>query len=143
MLAIRLTRTGSKKRPFYHIVAADSRRARDGRYIERLGYFNPIARGKELRLQLDMERVTVRQQQGAQISDRVRALLKEYENPENGKLAKKEAKKTNKLAAAEKAEAEKVAAEKAEAEKVEAEKAEAEKAEVKKADAEEQTAGDN
>ena len=57
MVSIRLSRGGSKKRPFYHIVAADSRRARDGKYIERLGFFNPIAQGGEDTLRLDNERI--------------------------------------------------------------------------------------
>ncbi|OQX47923.1 MAG: 30S ribosomal protein S16, partial [Candidatus Sedimenticola endophacoides] len=53
MVKIRLARTGAKKRPFYHIVVADSRQARDGRYIERVGFFNPVAVGGEERLRLD------------------------------------------------------------------------------------------
>ncbi len=57
MVTIRLARTGAKKRPFYHIVVADSRRPRDGRYIERLGFFNPIAIGGEERLRLDRTRI--------------------------------------------------------------------------------------
>ena len=57
-VVIRLTRGGAKKRPFYHIVAADSRKARDGRYIERLGYYNPIATGQEIPLFLEQDRIT-------------------------------------------------------------------------------------
>lgn len=76
MVVIRLSRGGAKKRPFYHIVVADKRRARDGRCIERLGYFNPIAAGKEIRLQLDNERVQYWIAQGAQPSERVQQLLK-------------------------------------------------------------------
>ncbi|WP_419420083.1 30S ribosomal protein S16 [Legionella sp. D16C41] len=78
MVVIRLSRAGAKKRPFYHMVVTDSRKRRDGNYIERVGYFNPVARGQEVRLHLDMEKVTHWQSQGAQLSDRVRALLKEY-----------------------------------------------------------------
>ena len=59
MVKIRLSRTGAKKRPFYHVVATDSRNRRDGRFIERLGFFNPVARGKEQKLSLDLERVGV------------------------------------------------------------------------------------
>lgn len=77
MVTIRLARSGAKKRPFYHIVVADSRRARDGRYIERVGFFNPIATGGEERLRLDGERVAHWVSQGAQASDRVGQLLKE------------------------------------------------------------------
>ena len=57
MVTIRLARAGAKKRPFYHIVATDSRHPRDGRHIERLGYYNPIATGNERRLSLERERV--------------------------------------------------------------------------------------
>jgi small subunit ribosomal protein S16 len=77
MVTIRLSRTGAKKRPFYHIVVADSRNPRDGRYIERLGFFNPIATGAEERLRLDQARITHWVSQGAQTSDRVAQLVKE------------------------------------------------------------------
>lgn len=79
MVTIRLARTGVKKRPFYHIVVTDSRNARDGRYIERLGFFNPIARGGEERLRLDKERIDQWISKGAQTSERVAALLKQAE----------------------------------------------------------------
>ena len=78
MVTIRLARTGAKKRPFYHIVVADSRRARDGRYIERVGFFNPIATGGEERLRIEKERVDHWVSQGAQPSDRVAKLLKDH-----------------------------------------------------------------
>jgi len=77
MVTIRLARGGAKKRPFYHLNVTDSRNARDGRYIERLGFFNPVARGKEQRLQVDLERIQYWVGQGAQVSDRVSQLLKE------------------------------------------------------------------
>ncbi len=77
MVTIRLARGGSKKRPFYHINATDSRKSRDGRYIERLGFFNPVARGQEERLRIDTDRVSHWVSQGAQVSDRVSQLLKE------------------------------------------------------------------
>ena len=77
MVTIRLARGGSKKRPFYHLTVSDSRNARDARYIERIGFFNPIARGGEERLRVDIERVAYWQGQGAQISERVTALVKE------------------------------------------------------------------
>jgi small subunit ribosomal protein S16 len=77
MVVIRLARGGSKKRPFYHITVADQRNARDGRFIERLGFFNPVARGQEERLRLDLERVAYWQSKGAQPSQRVATLLKE------------------------------------------------------------------
>src|SRR5690606_11748414 len=76
MVKIRLSRGGAKKRPFYHIVVADQRDARDGRNIERVGFFNPIAAGKEVRLQLDTARVEHWIGHGAQLTDKVRALYK-------------------------------------------------------------------
>ena len=79
MVTIRLTRGGAKKRPFYHIVAADSRCPRDGRIIERLGYFNPIATGKDSRLQIALDRLTYWLGNGAQPSDRVKSLIKEHQ----------------------------------------------------------------
>lgn len=77
MVIIRLSRAGAKKRPFYHIVVTDSRNARDGRYIERLGFFNPIATGGEERLRIDREQIDHWLSKGAQASDRVSSLLKE------------------------------------------------------------------
>lgn len=79
MVVIRLSRGGAKKRPFYHIVVADRRRARDSRYIERLGYFNPIAAGKDVRLLMDLERIKDWISKGAQPSERVWQLIKTYE----------------------------------------------------------------
>jgi len=78
MVTIRMARGGAKKRPFYHIVVADSRRSRDGRYIERIGFYNPIATGGEERLRIDTERTEYWSSQGAQLSARVSRLLKEY-----------------------------------------------------------------
>ena len=77
MVTIRLARGGAKKRPFYHIVVTDSRSRRDGRYIERVGFFNPVARGAEERLRIDAERVAYWQGQGAQLSERVAKLVKD------------------------------------------------------------------
>lgn len=77
MVVIRLARGGSHKRPFYHLVAADSRCRRDGRFIERVGYFNPIARDA-FRLNIALDRVTYWRSQGAQLSPRVEQLVKEY-----------------------------------------------------------------
>ena len=79
MVTIRLTRGGAKKRPFYHVVVTDSRNRRDGRYIERLGFFNPVASGKEDELKLDLERVQFWLGQGAQPSERVAKLIKQFE----------------------------------------------------------------
>jgi small subunit ribosomal protein S16 len=77
MVVIRLARAGAKKRPFYHIVVTDSRRRRDANYIVSIGYFNPVARGQETRLHLDMNELTRWQGLGAQLSDRVASLAKE------------------------------------------------------------------
>jgi small subunit ribosomal protein S16 len=78
MVTIRLSRTGAKKKPFYHVVVTDSRNARDGRYIERLGFFNPMAKGGEERLRIALDRVDHWVGQGAQTSERVGSLLKGY-----------------------------------------------------------------
>jgi small subunit ribosomal protein S16 len=77
MVTIRLARGGSKKRPFYHLTVTDSRNARNGRFIERVGFFNPIARGQEERLRVDADRIEYWQGQGAQLSERVAKLVKE------------------------------------------------------------------
>ena len=77
MVTIRLARGGAKKRPFYHIVVTDSRSRRDGRYIERVGFFNPAAQGNEVRLNIDTGRVDHWLGQGAKTSERVDKLLKD------------------------------------------------------------------
>jgi small subunit ribosomal protein S16 len=77
MVAIRLSRGGAKKRPFYQIVVADSRAARDGRFIERIGFFNPMATGTEERVRLDRDRFDYWVGTGAQPSNRVSSLVKE------------------------------------------------------------------
>jgi len=77
MVTIRLARGGSKKRPFYHLTVSDSRNARNGRFIERVGFFNPVARGQEERLRIDAERVAYWKSQGAQLSERVAKLVKD------------------------------------------------------------------
>lgn len=77
MVTIRLARGGSKKRPFYHLTVTDSRSARNGRFIERVGFFNPIARGQEVKLRIDSERLNYWLGQGAQVSERVGKLIKE------------------------------------------------------------------
>ncbi|PPC91013.1 MAG: 30S ribosomal protein S16 [Methylobacter sp.] len=77
MVSIRLSRGGAKDHPFYHIVVTDSRNSRDGRYLERVGFFNPLARGQEERLRIDSERVAYWQSNGAQPSERVAKLIKD------------------------------------------------------------------
>ena len=76
MVTIRLSRGGAKKRPFYNIVVQDSRRARDGRYIERIGFYNPSAVENEEGLRFDQERIDYWVGKGAQLSDRVASILK-------------------------------------------------------------------
>ncbi|BBL74778.1 30S ribosomal protein S16 [Methylomagnum ishizawai] len=77
MVTIRLSRGGAKKRPFYHVVVANSRSKRDGRYIERVGFFNPVAQGTAERLRLNEERIQYWIGQGAQTTERVGSLIKE------------------------------------------------------------------
>lgn len=76
MVKIRLSRGGAKKRPFYHIVVADQRDARDGRNIERVGFYNPIAVGQEVKVQMDTQRVKHWIENGAQLTEKVKALYK-------------------------------------------------------------------
>jgi len=78
MVTIRLSRGGAKKRPFYHIVVTDSRNRRDGRYIERIGFFNPVAKGQETKLEMDLERADYWVGKGAQPSERVAGLMKSF-----------------------------------------------------------------
>ncbi len=77
MVKIKLVRHGAKRSPFYKVVATDSRKARDGKALERLGFFNPMARGQEVRLNLNVDRIQHWVGQGAQLSERVSTLLKE------------------------------------------------------------------
>lgn len=100
MVVIRLARTGTNKRPFYHIVVTDSRKPRDGKFIERIGYFNPGAKGGDIRLKMDKERIAYWNSKGAQNSERVIRLIKDFElgltqpkaDPRNLKKAKRAAK---------------------------------------------------
>lgn len=79
MVVIRLARAGAKKRPFYYVVVADSRNKRDGRYIERVGFFNPVARGQEESIRLARERVAHWIGHGALMSARVETLVKQWD----------------------------------------------------------------
>jgi small subunit ribosomal protein S16 len=128
MVIIRLARSGAKKNPYYFITVADERRPRDGSFIERLGFFNPSARGQEERLRVDLDKISEWVSKGAQLSERVQTLVKEAKlSPEDlqAKLDAKKAKSDAKKAAVEARlakEAEEKAAEKA-AEEVVAEEA--------------------
>lgn len=77
MVIVRLARGGSKKRPFYSINVCDSRCRRDGRFIERLGFYNPMASGQAVRLHVNAERLVFWQANGAQLSETVARLVKE------------------------------------------------------------------
>ena len=142
MVIIRLARSGAKKNPYYFITVADERRPRDGSFIERLGFFNPSARGQEERLRVDLDKVNEWVSKGAQLSDRVQYLVNEAMlSPEDlkakmdAKKAKADAKKAVIEAKLAKEAAEKVAAEAAEKEAEE--KAAAEEAAAQEAPAEE------
>ena len=153
MVTIRLSRAGAKKRPYYHITVTDSRKPRDGRFIERVGFFNPIAQGKDIRLSIDHERVDYWVGTGAKLSERVESLIKESklspeeilkveEKKEQLRLKKLAKKKENKEAPVEEAVEEAVEApveEAAEAPAEEAAEASAEEAPVEEAPAEEAT----
>ena len=93
MVIIRLARSGAKKNPYYFITVADERRPRDGAFIERLGFFNPSAKGQEERLRIDLEKLEEWISKGAQVSDRVEFLIKESKLTPEEFAAKVEAKK--------------------------------------------------
>lgn len=129
MVVIRLARTGSKKNPFYHVVVADRRYARDGKFIENVGYFNPVARGKATYLKLEKDRIEHWISNGAQPSERVTHLIEEFTKlegkepeirPTRAQLRQAQSEssaESAKKAAAKKAKEEAEAAAKAEAEK--------------------------
>jgi len=81
MVVIRLARGGAKKRPFYNVVVADSRSRRDGRFIERVGFYNPVATAKEEALRLSVDRIVFWQERGAKLSDTVAGLVKRSARP--------------------------------------------------------------
>lgn len=158
MVKIRLARSGAKKRPFYHIVVTDSRNARDGRYIERLGFFNPVATGQEMRLHVNSERVAHWVKTGALVSERVDHLMKEVATKgEDGyvkarpkldpgrnapKPVPKESKVEEPKAAEPKAKAEEAQAEEAKVEEAKAEKAGTEEAVAEAPEAKEPKVGE-
>ena len=82
MVVIRLCRAGAKKRPFYRVVVADNRNPRDGRFIERVGFYNPVARGNEESLKLDIAQIDNWVAKGARMSDHVASLVKSYRKAE-------------------------------------------------------------
>jgi small subunit ribosomal protein S16 len=78
MVTIRLTRRGAKKEPFYHVVVTDSRKRQGGTTLELVGIYNPIARGKEIKLRLEMAKIEAWLKKGAKASERVAALIEQY-----------------------------------------------------------------
>ena len=142
MVTIRLARGGSKKRPFYHLTVTDSRNSRDGRFIERVGFFNPIARGQEERLRVDLDRVDYWVGNGAQMTESVASLVKKARKQKEQGIAPPAAPETdeeaNKGAEAPPPAAEEAAptAEEAPAEEAAAEEAEPAGEEEAKAEAE-------
>ena len=143
MVVIRLAKSGAKKNPYFFITVADSRMPRDGRFIERLGFYNPSARGSEERLRFNTERFDHWVGQGAQVSDRVKVLHQEAEmSPED--LAAKFEKRDSKRQAKKEAKAAKLAEEMAASEEAApAEEAPVEEAPVDEAPVEEATVADD
>ena len=150
MVTIRLSRAGAKKRPFYHITVTDSRKPRDGRFIERVGFFNPIAQGKDIRLSIDHERLNYWVGTGAKLSERVESLIKEsklspeeltkaQEKKEQLRLKKLAKKKENKESPSEEASPEDSPEESVEAEEAPEESVAAEEAPAEDPPAEEST----
>lgn len=102
MVVIRLSRGGSKKRPFYNIIATDHHNRRDGRFLERLGHYNPMAAASEREVTVVTERVEFWTSKGAQISPTVKRLLKQVaRDPERGSAVESKPRKSKKVEAAE------------------------------------------
>ena len=116
MVRIRLSRGGSKKRPFFHVVATNSRSSRDGKYIERLGFYNPSASDNEEDITINLERIKYWESVGAQMSEKVRYLLKLLELSREERTSQKNEKINKKKAIRQKKKAEETPAEEPEAE---------------------------
>ena len=142
MVVIRLSRSGAKKNPYYFITVADSRNARDGAFIERLGFYNPSAKGQEEILRIDVEKIDEWVSKGAQVSDRVKRLIKDSKLSPEELDARKAAKKDKvdaKKAAALAAKQEEIKKQAEEA----AEEAASEEAPAEEAPTEEEASEDN
>ena len=87
MVVLRLSRGGAKARPFFNVVATDSRNRRDGRFIERLGFYNPIAAETEQGLRVSLERVEYWRSHGAQVSPTVQRLVREFSEKQKAQAA--------------------------------------------------------
>jgi len=116
MVRIRLSRGGSKKRPFFHVIATNSRSSRDGKYIERIGFYNPIAAENEEDIKIDLERIKYWESVGAQLSDKVRYLLKLLELSREERASQRNEKINKKKAIRQEKKAEETPAEEPEAE---------------------------
>ena len=150
MVVVRLAKSGAKKNPYFFITVADSRKPRDGAYIERLGFFNPSAKGSEERMRFNIERLDHWIAQGAQLSDKVNELAKDARlSPEDLQIKldarkdkrsqKKDAIKAKKVAELEAQAKEAATAEETPAEEAPAEEAAAEEAPAEEAPAEEES----
>ena len=138
MVIVRLAKSGAKKNPYYFITVADSRKPRDGAFIERLGFFNPSAKGSEERMRFNVERLDYWIAQGAQVSDKVKELAKDARLSPEDLQTKFDAKKEKRSKKKEAIKAKKVAELEAQAKEIEEEaEAPAEEAPAEEAPAEE------
>jgi small subunit ribosomal protein S16 len=128
MVVVRLAKSGAKKNPYYFITVADSRKPRDGAFIERLGFFNPSAKGSEERMRFNVERLDHWISQGAQLSDKVKELAKDARLSSDELQAKLDAKKDKRTKKKEALKAQKIAELEAQAKEAPAEEAPAEEA---------------
>ncbi len=140
MVVVRLAKSGAKKNPYYFITVADSRKPRDGAFIERLGFFNPSAKGSEERMRFNLERLDHWISQGAQLSDKIQELAKDARMTPDELQAKLDAKKDKRAQKRDAIKAKKVAELEAQAKEEEAaapaaeEEAAAEEAEEESSD---------
>ena len=137
MVVVRLAKSGAKKNPYYFITVADSRKPRDGAFIERLGFFNPSAKGSEERMRFNVDRLDHWISQGAQLSDKVKELAKDARLSPDDLQAKLDAKKDRRVQKKEAIKAQKIAELEAKAKEAAEEEAAAEEAPAEEAPAEE------
>jgi len=137
MVVVRLAKSGAKKNPYYFITVADSRKPRDGAFIERLGFFNPSAKGSEERMRFNVDRLDHWISQGAQLSDKVKELAKDARLSPDDLQAKLDAKKDRRVQKKEAIKAQKIAELEAKAKEAAEEEAVAEEAPAEEAPAEE------
>ena len=128
MVVVRLAKSGAKKNPYYFITVADSRKPRDGAFIERLGFFNPSAKGSEERMRFNVDRLDHWISQGAQLSDKVKELAKDAKLSPDDLQAKLDAKKDRRVQKKEAIKAQKIAELEAKAKEAAEEEAAAEEA---------------